>query len=278
MVDGNKGQKVVVISGCASGLGKHLVSRFVAKGYRVLATDINIDALKNVVLSEKWDPDFVWTRKLDVTKKKQWESLLTAAQDKWGSVDVLCNVAGYLLPGYISETDAEQIDKHIDINVKGVMHGSKFGAEIMVQQGGGHIVNIASLAGIAPVPGIGLYSASKFAVRGFSLSLAQELRSQGVSVSVVCPDAIETPMLTLQEDYEEAVLTFSGNRTLTVSEVADAIIDRALNKGDIEIMIPPVRGWLSKASNAIPQVSFLLGDYLGRIGRKKQSERKLVKT
>ena len=269
--------KVVFITGSASGLGKHLTTRFANEGYRVVATDINSDALKQCASELAWDAETVWTRKLDVTKKAQWQSLWQSVLEKWGGVDVLLNVAGYLLPGYLAETDMAQIDRHIDVNVKGLMYGSKLAAEHMTAKHEGHIVNIASLAGIAPIPGIGLYSASKFAVRGFTLSLAQELRPRGVSVSVVCPDAIETPMLTLQEDYDEAVLTFSGGRTLTVAEVADQIFEKALKKGAMEIMIPHSRGWLSKLGNTVPQISFMMGEYLGQLGRKKQQSRKLAK-
>lgn len=268
---------VVFITGSASGLGRHLTGRFAARGYRVVATDINFAALQASQQEECWDKDAVWIRKLDITKKNQWQSIWQAVLEKWGRVDVMCNVAGYLLPGYVAETDIDQIDRHIDINVKGLMYGSKYAAETMVKQGGGHIINVASLAAIAPVPGIGLYSASKFAVRGFTLSLAQELKPQGVSVSVLCPDAIETPMLTLQEDYEEAALTFSGGRTLEVKEVADLLFSKIVDKKELEVTIPNVRGWLSKLGNTVPGLSFAMSGFLGRVGRQKQQDRKLAK-
>lgn len=270
-------QQVVFITGSASGLGRHLTGRFAEQGYKVVATDINYSALQACQQEDAWDSAQVWIRKLDITRQSQWRSVWQAVLEKWQRVDVMCNVAGYLLPGYLAETAFDQIDRHIDINVKGLMYGSKHAAETMVGQGSGHIVNIASLAGIAPIPGIGLYSASKFAVRGFSLSLAQELKPLGVAVSVICPDAIETPMLTLQEDYEEAALTFSGGRTLRVEEVADVLFSKALAKKELEITIPHVRGWLSKLGNTVPAMTFVMADYLGRLGRQKQQYRKLAK-
>lgn len=265
---------VVFITGCASGLGLHLCEKFAAQGFKVVATDINLVELKNIAKRNAWSPDQVLVKKLDVSKDSQWRKVWSEVLSLWGQVDIMLNVAGYLLPGYVAETPVEQIDRHIDINVKGLMYGSKVAAEHMVATGQGHIINIASLAGLAPIPGIGLYSASKFAVRGFTLALAQELKPYGVAVSVICPDAIETPMLTLQEDYEEAAMTFSGNKTLTVEDVSEAIFKEALGKETVEVAIPGYRGWIAKAGNSVPSMSFMLSDFFGKLGRKKQQQRK----
>lgn len=95
----------------------------------------------------------------------------------------------------------------------------------MVRQGHGHIVNVASLG---PIPGIALYSASKYAVRSFSLAAAQELRAHGVAVTTVCPDAVKTPMFDHQIAYREAALTFTAPRVLRVEEVSRVILGKVL--------------------------------------------------
>lgn len=266
-------KNVVFITGAASGVGWCLTQAFVREGYQVVATDIDFAGLKARIQEQSWSAKQIYMRKLDVSDPDQWQAVWASVRERWGQVDVLLNAAGFLKPGYIAKVSSVDIDRHIDINVKGLMYGSQLAASTMSKQGAGHIINIASLAGVAPIPGIALYSASKFAVRGFTLALAQELKPSGVHVSVICPDAIETPMLTLQEGYEEAALTFSGSKTLTVDDIADAVFNKVLKKKALEVTLPDLRGWVAKVGSAFPSVSFMLSKQLGKHGRKKQLAR-----
>ena len=118
----------------------------------------------------------------------------------------------------------------------------------------GHIINIASLAAISPVPGIALYSASKFAVRGFTLALAMELEEYNVHVTCVCPDAVATPMLDLQKDYEEAAITFSGSNALSAEEVAALIVD-LIGEKKMEVTITRSRGFQAKLASMFPSIA-----------------------
>ena len=183
---------------------------------------------------------------------------------KTAVLDRLFNIAAYLKPGYIHETDPQEIDRHIDINVKGLIIGSQLAAKHMVEQGKGHIVNIASLGGIAPIPGIALYSTSKFAVRGFSLALAQELKPLGVKVTVICPDAIQTPMLALQEDYDEAALTFSGPKALSLEDIEKIVFAEVLPNAPIEVTLPWQRGALAKLGGAFHKPLFSSVTFCGK--------------
>jgi 3-oxoacyl-[acyl-carrier protein] reductase len=264
----------VWLTGSASGVGLHLTRAFIRRGDRVVATDVQYEALQSLVASQGWPTEQLLLRRLDVTSASDWQSVYEEILQRGWGLDYLLNVAGYLKPGFIHETDSAEIERHLAVNVKGVMLGSQLAARHMAKQRHGHIINIASLAGIAPVPGIALYSASKFAVRGFSLALAQEMRPYGVQVTVICPDAIQTPMLTLQEDYEEAALTFSGAKALEVTDIEQAVFENALKNHPMEIMLPLQRGLLAKLSSAMPQSSFLLADVLRRRGRKNQERRR----
>jgi len=260
------------VTGSASGLGRALTTALLARGWRVLATDIDRDRLNAAAADSQWNPERCSLQTLDVRDPGRWRDLLSAPPEGWGRPSLLCNVAGYLLPGRVLETADEQVDRHLDINVKGLIHGSRVVGQAMADAGRGHIINIASLAGVAPVPGIALYSTSKFAVRGFSLALAQELAPAGVAVSVICPDAIETPMLTLQESWEEAALTFSGGRVLTTDEVVGnilAVIDRPCR----ERLLPASRGWMAKLASAFPGLAERLDKPLRRRGLRAQRRR-----
>jgi NAD(P)-dependent dehydrogenase (short-subunit alcohol dehydrogenase family) len=261
--------KTYLITGAASGIGRHLALSLLARGERVCATDINEDALQTL-RGDVAQLDNLWLQALDVRDAPAWEALVQAIGERWGGLDVLLNVAGFLKPGYAHEADAEDVHRHLDINTKGVMFGTQAAARHMLPRGRGHIVNIASLAGIAPVPGLTLYSASKFAVRGYSLAAAYELRQHGIKVTVVCPDAVKTPMLDLQVAYEQAALTFSGNRPLTVDEVTDAVLNCALTRAPLEITLSRSRGLLAKVASFFPGLSVVLLNALRRRGLARQ--------
>ncbi|MGH8505543.1 MAG: SDR family oxidoreductase [Stenotrophobium sp.] len=262
-------KKNFLVTGCASGIGAALAHELLSRGARVCAADINIAAmapLKTVAGTA----DQLWLAQLDVRDAAAWEALVTEFSTRWGQLDVIVNVAGVLRPGYCYEGEAHDVDFHLDVNAKGVIHGTRAAARHMLRQRSGHIINIASLAGLAPVPGLSLYSASKFAVRGYTLAVAHELRDKGIKVTVICPDAVQTPMLDLQADYEQAALTFSGSRSLSTQEVVNAIVERALVKAPIEITLPASRGFVSKLACVFPAASALLINSLKKRGRQHQ--------
>jgi 3-oxoacyl-[acyl-carrier protein] reductase len=272
-------KKTFVISGCASGIGKHmaLVLARAPQQHNIVMLDINGEALRAVVrehgLSEQ---SRIAVEQHDVRDVAGWEQVVQRAVQRFGALDVMLNVAGYLKPGYIDALAPAEIDRQIDVNVKGVMYATQVGAQQMKRQGRGHIVNIASIAGLSHVPGLSVYCASKHAVRGFTLSVAHELAREGVAVSVICPDAVETPMLDLQVSYAEAAMTFGAGRGLTLAEVEAEVLD-VLEKRPLERVIPVPgsgRGTMSKLANAFPELTKL---YLRQViakGRKSQVARK----
>lgn len=265
-------KEVYIITGSASGIGRRLSESLARRGVHVVAADIDAKGLKNLAELAKSKSWALETKQLDVRKHAEWKKLVDGVSKKHGRLDVLLNVAGYLKPGYCHQSTADEVDRHLDINAKGLIFGMQAAARVMVAAGRGHIVNFASLAGVAGIPGISLYSASKHAVRGYSLAAAQELKSHGVYVTVVCPDAVQTPMLDLQVDYDEAALTFSGDRFLTVEDVERVILNKVLPKKPPEVLIPGYRGLLTKLGSAFPGIAAFLAGSLGRKGRKKQSE------
>ncbi len=265
------GPGVAFVTGAASGIGRSLADALIARGDRVIAADLAADAIAAHAGAAGW-PDGAWEAiSLDVRDAAAWDEAIPRAAERWGGLDLVMNIAGVLRPGWVHECEAAHVDLQIDVNLKGVIHGTRAASRVMIAQGRGHIVNMGSMAAIAPVPGLALYAASKFAVRGWSLAVAQELRPRGIYVTCVCPDAVATPMLTLQEDYEEAAMTFSGSaRPLAPEDVVHAIMTRGLRKRPLELLIPPSRGWLAKLANTFPDLAFKIGPGLIKKGRAAQ--------
>lgn len=262
---------VAIITGAASGIGKHWASTLMRDGYRLVLGDIDEAGLA-AAFPPRGTPDNVIIQPVDVTSVDSWVSLFQSALNTFNQVDYLFNIAGILSPGFIYETDVEMIDRHLDVNAKGMMIGTKLAAELMIEQGHGHIINVASLAAIAPVPGLNLYAASKAAIRSFSLSVANELVDKGVAVTVICPDLVDTPMLDVQLDYPEAALSFSGrSRPLTVRDMEKAF-RQAMQDKPLEITLPSSRGFLAKVANMFPATHHLLRTIFISRGTRQQKK------
>lgn len=238
------GGKRFLITGGASGVGKHMVGAISRLGHRVLATDINSSLLETVAEEEAWSSDLVTLRRLDVTSEADWKAAIEECESQWGGIDVCMNIAGFLKPSKTQNVTARDIELHVGVNVKGVMYGTSLAAALMTRQvsegrlpKGGHIINFASLGAIAPVQGVGLYIATKYACRGFSLSASKDLFASGVFVTCVMPDAIQTPMVDLQLHFEESAMAYSGD-ILTLHDVEKVIIERVLPNREREVLIP----------------------------------------
>lgn len=264
--------RVIVVTGAASGIGRKLVGVLngLPQADRVLATDVSYPALVMAGEADGWDGARVAVRMLDVLDPAGWESALDFAEARFGPVTHVVNNAGVLSPDWLVAVTDQDVHRQIDINIKGVVFGTRAAARRMVAHKSGHIVNLGSLASLSPVPGLSLYAASKFAVRGFSLSAALELRPSGVAVTVVMPDAVETPMLDLQKGREEAALTFSGGRALTPDDIAQAVLE-AFDKRPLELALPAARGVLAKVAGLMPQAGVGLLPVMRRLGRRAQA-------
>lgn len=264
--------QVVLITGCASGMGRHFAGVLAARGARVLATDVNLEALEAQATALGWPKDRVILRRLDVRARADWEAALASVVASWGHLDILMNIAGIAYAKRVHENDPDMIDRILEINLRGVIYGTHYGAQQMVAQGHGHIVNFASIAGLVPVRGLNLYSATKFGVRGFSLAAAQELRELGITVAVVCPDAVDTPMLEAEAVMPDAAMVFSLPKPLTVQDVEQVVLHRVLGRGAGEVIIPRSRAPLARLATAFPGVLAWLGAVFWRAGARRQAQ------
>ena len=256
------------LTGCASGIGRHLTDRLIAEDATICATDIGFSALQDYARTAGWPPDRVMLAELDVRNPDAWERVFAAAVERFGHIRVCMNIAGILKSSWAHETSLRDIDDQIDINTKGVIFGTQVAARHMIAHGNGHIVNFASMAGIAPIPGLAVYTASKFAVRGFSLAAAVELRPHHVAVTAVCPDGVDTPLLDLPAENEAAAMLFSGTRLLSVDEVGDAILHHVLVRRPVEIALPWNRTLLAKLGSLFPRLTLSIVPRLQKKGHR----------
>ena len=192
-------EKVCIVTGAASGIGKALCEELARRGARVIATDINTEILQNMVSSIKDGSPHVQAEKLDVTDYEAFQKLIEDTVAREGRLDYLFNNAGIAILGEVRDTTIDHWRKVLDVNLNGVVYGSLLAYQQMVKQGCGHIVNLASVEGLLPFPTTVSYVTSKFAVMGLSQGLYVEGGDLGVNVSVVCPGFVSTPIFDVSD-------------------------------------------------------------------------------
>lgn len=181
--------KVVLITGGASGIGRSLGEALVREGAKVILSDY--DALRVATASEGIGCE---SAPLDVRDREEFEALVGRIVKTHGHLDILINNAGVAVTGETHRFDYEDWKRVVDINLYGVINGVHAAYPSMVERQSGHIINIASIAGLFPSAGQVSYVASKHAVVGLSHALRSEAADHGVRVTVVCPGIIATPM------------------------------------------------------------------------------------
>ena len=206
-----------------------------------------------------------------VTDADAVERLATAAEDRFGHIDVWVNNAGVLFTGPAWEHDEQQRRLMIEVNAIGTMNGTLAAVESMRADGGGQVINIASLAGLTAVPGEGVYAASKHAVMGFSLSTMADLRAakvKDVHISCICPDGIWTPMLHDKLDDPGAALSFFG-KLLQPHEVVSAV-GKVLEEPRLVTTLPGWRGAVVRFGDLFPALGLALTPFVVRQGERTQ--------
>ena len=185
--------KVAVVTGGASGIGLGMAKAFAGAGMRVVIADIRQDHLDGAVAAFQAVGQRVHPIRLDVSDRAAFAAAAEEAVKVHGKVHVLCNNAGVNIIGTIEDARFEDFDWLVGVNLGGMFNGVKaFLPHLKAHGEGGHIVNTSSIAGIVAGPGTGLYSATKFAIRGLSESLRYELAPYRIGVSVLCPGTVAT--------------------------------------------------------------------------------------
>ncbi|MFT5888244.1 MAG: NAD(P)-dependent dehydrogenase (short-subunit alcohol dehydrogenase family) [Zhongshania sp.] len=185
------GSKRVFITGGASGLGRALANCFADAGYKVCIGDVD-DGRGAEVLAELQAKTTAHYCHCDVTQESALQAAADWLKSEWGGVDVVINNAGVASAGSITEFPLVDWEWIMNINVLGVVRGCKVFATLMQEQGSGHLVNVASLAGLVSAPKMSSYCATKAAVVAISEVLSVELDQDNIAVSVVCPSFFRT--------------------------------------------------------------------------------------
>lgn len=184
-----KQDKVWLITGCSTGLGRDLAKTVLDHGYRVAVTARNPDSVREIV---KGFGSKAITLQLDVTNRDEAEGAVAETEKVFGKIDVLVNNAGVGYFAAIEESEEAEVRRMFEINVFGLARMTHLVLPAMRKRRSGHIVNIASVAGLRAFPAIGYYNATKFAVVGFSEALSLETEPLGIHVTVVEPSGFRT--------------------------------------------------------------------------------------
>ena len=183
--------KVAIVTGAARGMGEATARLFAAEGAKVALGDVMVDEGEAVA---KDIGNAAFFQKLDVSSDDNWGTFVATVMDKFGAIDALINNAGLVHFTPIEHFNPDDADKILGVNTVGPMLGTKHVAPIMKEAGKGSIVNISSVDGLRGCNGLTLYTASKWALRGLTKSLAYELGTSGIRVNSVHPGGVNTPM------------------------------------------------------------------------------------
>ncbi len=243
--------KVVVITGGARGIGLATATALRKYGAKIAIGDVDEAAVKESGTAQ----DFEYYGPLDVTDAQSFANFLDEVERQLGPIDVLVNNAGIMPTGKVVDEPDALTRRMLDINVYGVILGSKLALQRMLPRGTGHVINIASLAGETHIPGLATYNATKHAVLGFTDTLREEYRGSGVSFSAVLPTLTKTELISGVNPPRLLP------RPAEPEEIAEAIA-KLLVRPRSKVRVTFAAGLLSQVVGLLPEP---VGDALGRV-------------
>ena len=189
--------RAAVVTGAASGIGRATASVLGSAGAAVVCADVDADGAAATASAITAEGGEARPRATDVSRRADVDALVAEATDAYGRLDVMCNVAGIMHRSAVIETEEADLERIWSVNFKGVLFGCQAAARVMVEQGGGSIVNVASAAVDLGSPGLLCYSVAKVGVVQLTRTLASEVGPHGVRVNAVAPGFVETGMTSI---------------------------------------------------------------------------------
>jgi NADP-dependent 3-hydroxy acid dehydrogenase YdfG len=238
--------KVAVVTGAGSGIGQALAIELARSGASVAISDVNTEGLATTEERLKAIGAPVKTDRLDVTEREAFELYADAIKEHFGKVNQIYNNAGIAFAGDIEVSQFKDIERIMDVDFWGVVNGTKVFLPHLIESGDGHVINVSSIFGLFSVPGQAAYNAAKFAVRGFTEALRQEMQLAGhpVKVTTVHPGGIKTGIarnMTTADgiDKNELAQTFDKKLANTTPEKAARIILDGVRKNKARVLVGP---------------------------------------
>jgi NAD(P)-dependent dehydrogenase (short-subunit alcohol dehydrogenase family) len=237
--------KVSIVTGAASGLGKALGERLAQSGAIVVLADVNADGVQEVAAGIRGEGQNAEAATVDVTDFEAVKRLVERTVKEHGRLDYLFNNAGILIFGEARDCSIEDWRSVIDLDLYGVVNGVVAAFPLMAEQGFGHIVNTASVEGLAPFPVMGSYVASKYGVVGLSHALRAEGAALGVKVSVACPGYVTTKIIETSRmvgiDREKILASLTDSMGVSPEACVSGIL-RGVERNKATIVV----GWWAK--------------------------------
>ncbi|MEI6462904.1 MAG: SDR family oxidoreductase [bacterium] len=222
----------VLITGASSGIGKAIAMKYATEEKaNLVITARNLERLNELKVELEKLGSKVLVVQTDVTKIEDIKNSIAKTLETFGRIDVLINNAGMGYTAVIWKLTDEQINQMIDIDIRGTILMAKYVAEVMVNQKSGHIVNISSIAGYFGTPEWSVYSAAKFAIRGFSRAIRYELQEYGVSVTSIHPGPIQT------EFFDRGNIKINEKTLMPLDEFTNEMY-KAIKKKKVRAIIP----------------------------------------
>jgi NAD(P)-dependent dehydrogenase (short-subunit alcohol dehydrogenase family) len=259
-----------VVTGGGRGIGRETARRLAARGYQVLVTDVNETGAQETADQIGHG---AWALAQDVRDPDSHRAVATAAAER-GPLKVWVNNAGVLKTEKIWDHSDADVRLMVEVNLLATLWGARAALQVMrADPQDAHIVNMASMAAFGPVPGLGVYAATKHGVLGLTESLQGDLLLAGSSVRVhaVCPDLVDTGMMREHADNPEYALGFSGTKVYTPDEIADEIV-RLLDSDRIVLSVPRNRMVVARMTGLFPRIGLRAASAFRGIGERKQKK------